>query len=78
MITGKFNIGVDVITVIIESVPQGCTDYDIMTNIDRFEWHMRNVPGVQPVLGIGGVARIINTGWNERPTWGFSSTSCSS
>lgn len=65
VITGKFNIGVDVITTIVESVPQGCTDHAIMTNIDEFEWHMRNVPGVQSVLGIGGVAKIINTGWNE-------------
>jgi uncharacterized protein len=65
VITGKFNIGVDVITTIVESEPQGCTDHAIMTNIDDFEWHMRNVPGVQSVLGIGGVARIINTGWNE-------------
>lgn len=65
VITGKFNIGVDVITTIVESIPQGCTEYDIMTTIDRFEWHIRNVPGVQSVLGIGGVARIINAGWNE-------------
>ena len=65
VITGKFNIGVDVITTIVESKPQGCTDYAVMNNIDQFEWHMRNVPGVQSVLGIGGVAKIINTGWNE-------------
>jgi len=65
MITSKFNIGVDVITVIVESVPEGCTKHDIMTNIDRFEWTMRNVEGVQSVLGIGGVAKIINSGWNE-------------
>ncbi|MFN2239896.1 MAG: RND family transporter [Thermoanaerobaculia bacterium] len=65
VITDKFNIGVDVITAIVESEPQGCTEHDIMTTIDRFEWHMRNVPGVQSVLGIGGVAKIINAGWNE-------------
>ncbi|HEX7706309.1 MAG TPA: MMPL family transporter [Thermoanaerobaculia bacterium] len=65
VITGKFNIGVDVITTIVESAPQGCTDHATMTTIDGFEWHMRNVPGVQSVLGIGGVAKIINTGWNE-------------
>jgi predicted RND superfamily exporter protein len=65
MITKKFNIGVDVITVIVESVPQGCTDFDVMTTIDRFEWQMRNVEGVQSVLGIGGVSKVINTGWNE-------------
>jgi uncharacterized protein len=65
VITGKFNIGVDVITTIVESVPQGCTDFGIMSNIDEFEWYMRNVPGVQSVHGIGGVTRVLNTSWNE-------------
>jgi predicted RND superfamily exporter protein len=64
-ITKNFSIGVDVITVIVESDPEACTRHDIMTNIDRFEWHLRNIPGVQSVLGIGGVAKIINAGWNE-------------
>ena len=65
IITRHFSIGVDVITVIVESEPEACTRHDIMTTIDRFEWHLRNVPGVQSVLGIGGVAKIINAGWNE-------------
>ncbi|HEY0594113.1 MAG TPA: MMPL family transporter [Thermoanaerobaculia bacterium] len=65
VITGKFNIGVDVITTIVESQPQGCTDYQTMKTIDEFEWHMRNVPGVQSVLGIGGTAKIMNAAWNE-------------
>jgi predicted RND superfamily exporter protein len=65
VITRHFSIGVDVITVIVESEPEACTRHDIMTTIDRFEWHMRNVPGVQSVLGIGTVAKIINSGWNE-------------
>ena len=64
-ITKRFSIGVDVITVIVESDPEACTRHDIMTTIDRFEWSIRNVPGVQSVLGIGGVAKIINAGWNE-------------
>ncbi len=65
VITSHFAIGVDVITVIIESHPEACTEYDIMTLIDRFEWRMRNVPGVQSVFGIGGVAKVVNAGWNE-------------
>jgi predicted RND superfamily exporter protein len=65
IITRHFSIGVDVITVIVETDPEACTMHDIMTTIDRFEWHLRNVPGVQSVLGIGGVAKIINAGWNE-------------
>jgi predicted RND superfamily exporter protein len=65
LITRHFSIGVDVITVIVESEAEGCTDYDIMNTIDRFEWHMRNVPGVQSVFGIGTVAKVVNAGWNE-------------
>jgi predicted RND superfamily exporter protein len=65
VITSHFSIGVDVITAIVESEPEGCTDYDIMNTIDRFEWHIRNVPGVQSVFGIGTVAKVVNSGWNE-------------
>ncbi len=64
-ITKHFAIGVDSLGVIVESPPQGCTDYDIMNNIDDFEWHMKNVPGVQSVFGIAGVAKYANAGWNE-------------
>jgi len=65
VITSHFAIGVDVLTVIIESVPEGCTDYDVMHTIDGFEWHMANVPGVQSVFGIGTMAKMVNAGWNE-------------
>jgi len=65
VITKHFSIGVDLLTVIVETIPQGCTNYDIVTTIDRFEWHMRNVPGVQSVVGLPTVAKIITSGWNE-------------
>jgi len=65
VITSHFSIGVDVITAINETHPEACTEYDIMNLIDQFEWHMRNVPGVQSVFGIGGIAKVVNAGWNE-------------
>jgi predicted RND superfamily exporter protein len=65
VITSHFTIGVDVITVIIESHPEACTEHDLMSVIDEFEWNIKNVPGVQSVFGIGGVAKFINAGWNE-------------
>ena len=66
-ITDNFNIGVDVLSVIAQShkVQGACTNYGIMDSIDRFEWHMRHVDGVQSVLTLPGVAKIINAGWNE-------------
>jgi uncharacterized protein len=65
IITSNFAIGVDVITTIIETHPEACTEYETMNLIDDFEWHIRNVEGVQSVFGIGMVAKIINAGWNE-------------
>ena len=69
VITSHFTIGVDVITVIVEAPPQACTDHEVMKLVDDFEWHMTNVPGVQSIFGIGGVAKIINAGWNEGALW---------
>jgi uncharacterized protein len=64
-ITSHFSIGIDTIAVIVETEPEGCIDYDIMSNIDQFAWHMQNVPGVQSVISLPGVAKVINAGWNE-------------
>ena len=36
-----------------------------METIDRFAWHMRNLEGVQKVISLPQVAKIINAGWNE-------------
>ncbi len=64
-ITSKFSIGVDVVTVIVETVPNGVIEHDVMTLVDRFAWHMRNIEGVQSTLAITDLARTINAGWNE-------------
>ncbi len=65
VVTEHFSIGVDVITVIVETKADGCVDFDIMTAIDRFAWHMNNVEGVQSVITLPGIAKVINSGWNE-------------
>ena len=65
VINEKFSIGVDVIAVIAETIPEGCIDYDVMTTLDRFTWFMRNVEGVQSVISLPSVAKVINAGWNE-------------
>ncbi len=65
VVTERFSIGVDVISVIVETVPEGCIDYETMTLIDRFAWHMSNVKGVQSVMSLPKAAKVINAGWNE-------------
>lgn len=66
-ITENFTIGVDVLSVIAQThkVDGACTKFEIMDAIDRFEFRMRNTEGVQSVLTLPGVAKIISSGWNE-------------
>ena len=65
VITREFSIGVDVITVLVETVPNAVIDHEIMSLVDRFGWHMRNVEGVQSTMSLAHLAKTINAGWNE-------------
>lgn len=64
-IAEHFGIGVDLLQVIVETRPDGCVDHPVMAAIDRFQWHMQNVPGVQSTLSMPEIAKTINAGWNE-------------
>lgn len=64
-IISHFSIGVDILTVVVESFPDACMEHDVMAEIDRFAWHMENVPGVQSALSMPQVLKVINAGWNE-------------
>ncbi len=69
-IARRFSIGVDVLAVMAETVPEGCIDYSVMDMIDRFEWYMINTQGVQSVIALPGLVKLIHAGWNEgNPKW---------
>ena len=65
VITSKFSVGVDVLTVIVASHEPICVSYELMSGIDRFAWSMQNVDGVQDVITLPYVAKIATAGWNE-------------
>jgi len=66
LISSKFSLGVDLLTVIAETVPDACTEnYEVMEAIDNFAWHLANVEGVQKVITLPMVVKIVNSGWNE-------------
>ena len=64
-ITAKFSIGVDLLSVIVETVPNGCVDHDVVTLMDQFEGRMRNVSGVQSVISLPSMAKLVNAGYSE-------------
>lgn len=65
VITSKFSIGVDIMSVIVETLPNGCVDHDVVTLMDQFEGRIRGVPGVQSVISLPSVAKVINAGYSE-------------
>ncbi|MDB6169455.1 MAG: hypothetical protein JWM88_2319 [Verrucomicrobia bacterium] len=65
VITSKFSIGVDMLSVIVETVPNGCVDYDVVSLMDQFEGRMRGVSGVQSVISLPAMAKLVNAGYSE-------------
>jgi len=70
LITNKYAISVDYMSIIIETTPDACTYYDTMDTIDRFQWRMENVTGVQSTVSLASISKLVNAGYNEgNPNW---------
>jgi hypothetical protein len=70
LITDRYAISVDYMSVIIETSADACTNYDIMATIDRFQWKMENIAGVQSAVSLASVSKLVNAGYNEgNPKW---------
>jgi hypothetical protein len=54
-------------------VQGACTNYDIMSAIERFDWYMQNVPGTQSTISLPALAKMVNAGFNEAASSGASS-----
>jgi predicted RND superfamily exporter protein len=66
LISERFALGVDVLTVVAETIPDACTEnYNVVEAMDRFAWKLANVEGVQKVITLPMVAKVVNAGWNE-------------
>ncbi len=66
LISQKFSLGVDLLTIVAETVPNACTEnYKVMETMDRFAWNLENVEGVQKVITLPMAAKVVNAGWNE-------------
>ncbi|MFZ5653255.1 MAG: efflux RND transporter permease subunit [Pseudomonadota bacterium] len=64
-IAEKFSIGVDKLSVIIEAPENACVDYEVMKEMDRFAWYVRDLPGVQSVDSLARAMKVIMAANNE-------------
>ena len=65
VISDKFSVGLDLLTIVVETPPQACINYASMNYLNEFSWYMRNVEGVREVQSAAFTAKQIAAGWNE-------------
>jgi len=65
LITDRYAISVDYMSVIVETSANACTDSSILTTMDEFQWHMENVEGVQSAMSLPKVMKLLNAGYYE-------------
>ncbi|WP_042883158.1 efflux RND transporter permease subunit [Cupriavidus necator] len=71
-IVSQYNIGSDALTVVVEPTgfDDGCLHYPVMSAVERFEMHMRGVSGVQSVVSVSSLAKVVIGANNEgNPRW---------
>lgn len=68
----NYSIGMDVLSVYVETenTAEACLNWTIMNAVDRFDFFMRGVSGVQSVSTVSGLAKLYVSGNNEgNPKW---------
>ncbi|MFV8817746.1 efflux RND transporter permease subunit [Haliea sp. E17] len=69
-ITSNYAVSTDILVVMVETPVQGCGLYENLRLIDRFDWFMENVPGVQSAVSMADVVRLTAMALNEgNPRW---------
>ena len=70
LITDRFSITTDVMSVIVEGAKDACTDYDTLALVDKFQWRVTNIEGVQSSISLASAIKSVNGGFNEgNPKW---------
>ncbi|MCW8883658.1 MAG: MMPL family transporter, partial [Motiliproteus sp.] len=64
-ITSNYSTSSDIFVVMVETEDEQCASFTNLDLIDRFQWRMANVDGVQSVLTLADVAKLTLSGLSE-------------
>ena len=64
-IADKFALGLNLLTVVVETPSESCIKYPYMKYLNQFSWYMQNIDGVALVLSLPSAAKSSSAGWNE-------------
>ncbi len=65
MMVQKFSMNLDAFIVIAETPELSCINYETMHLLDRFTWHLQNVPGVKYSMALPTLAKRGYAMWTE-------------
>ena len=70
-IAATFAVGLDVLTVVHETAPESCYEWQKMVFIDDLAWELQNTPGVIGTASLPALVKLGAAGFNEgHPRWG--------
>ncbi len=64
-ITDNYATSSDILVVLVETNEQECTEFKNLDLVDRFVWHMQNVPGVNSAMAATEISKLVAAGYNE-------------
>jgi uncharacterized protein len=64
-IINNYSTSSDVLVVMVETSPEGCSTHDTLTPIDELMWSLENTPGVQSAISLVTVSKQVIKGMNE-------------
>ncbi len=69
-VSKNYAIGVDILQIYAETKKNGCIDYAVMNQIDRFGWYMQGVPGIVSTVSMPIMDKLVWNKMNEsNPRW---------
>ncbi|MBX9914135.1 MAG: RND family transporter [Pseudomonadaceae bacterium] len=64
-IISNYSTSSDVLVVMVETSPEGCSTHETLTPIDEMMWTLENTPGVQSAISLVTVSKQVIKGMNE-------------
>ncbi len=64
-IIDNYSTSADVLVVMVKTPVEQCTQYSVLTAMDRLQWELQNTPGVQSSASLADVSKIVTKALNE-------------
>jgi len=64
-IINNYSTSADVLVVMVKTAEEQCTQYNVLTAMDRLQWELQNTPGVQGSASLANVSKLVTKALNE-------------